>query len=42
MGLVATAFDNPEIVTTELGAARFASVTRVTVIVFASPARGLL
>jgi len=43
MGLEATAFDNPVIVTTELSvAAKFASVTIVTVIVFDCPARGLL
>jgi len=43
MGLVAVALDNPEIVTAELfKAAKFASATRVTVIVFVPPARGLL
>ena len=43
MGLEATAFDSPVIVTTELSlAAKSASVTIVTVIVFACPARGLL
>ena len=43
MGLEATAFDSPVIVTTELSfAAKFVSVTMVTVIVFDCPARGLL
>jgi hypothetical protein len=41
MGLEATAFDSPEIVTTS-AADRFVSVTIVTVIVFAPPATGLL
>jgi len=43
IGLVAVALDNPEIVTAELSeAVKFASATRVTVIVFVPPARGLL
>ena len=43
MGLEATAFDSPVIVTTEPSvAAKFASVTIVTVIVLDCPARGLL
>ena len=43
MGVEATAFESPVIVTTELSVAdKFASVTIVTVIVFDCPARGLL
>jgi hypothetical protein len=41
MGLEATAFDRPVIVTTS-AAERFVSVTIVTVIVFDPPATGLL
>ncbi len=43
MGVEATAFESPVMVTTEIFvAAKFASIAIVTVIVFDCPARGLL
>ena len=42
MGVEATAFESPVMVTTEIFVAKFASIAIVTVIVFDCPARGLL